>query len=122
ELLAAGLRVEGEAAGRITAGEGKTRLDHVLDRDRATVAGWGEDDRPPEGNRCLRCLAARRGERRAVDPIAEICPDHDPLAAVAEEAEVLLRLVAGELVDERQRPAPAVEGVGVGGEDGDPAV
>jgi hypothetical protein len=41
---------------------------------------------------------------------------------VAQEAEVLLRLVAGELVDERQRPAPAVEGVGVRRQDGDPAI
>lgn len=35
---------------------------------------------------------------------------------VPEQPEVLLRLVAGELVDQRQRPAPGIQGVGVGGE------
>jgi hypothetical protein len=41
---------------------------------------------------------------------------------VAQQAEVLLRLVPRELVHERQRPAPTVEGVGVGRQHRHPAL
>ena len=62
----------------------------------------GADPDPAEGRVLI--VAGRRERDQLTIARAE---------AVAQEAEVLLRLVAPEFVDQRQRPAPAIEGVGV---------